>query len=367
MSLLKEQWHKLESENTSFIYQRFEWVRTAYETYDKEHQPLIIHGKLGDEGHFIIPLTVTGGAFKTIRWPGGSHSNFCCGLYSKAFLNLSNTNILYEIIRFIGKQVAGLGMIRFSSNPPLLRGFENPLLQLPTQASINTLYEMDLQQGMDAILDAGNGKRKRKLFRKQCRVADTMGGWELFTPTTPDEIEDSLNDFFDQKSKRFAEIGVNDVFEDENAKALVRSLALEPERDGVKLLRLFELRVGGITRAMYGCGMLQNYCQAWINSVTYDDFADQSPGEMVLYAMIEQLIAEEYTLFDLGVGTERYKISWCNSSTQMFDVIQPISGASSPIVAGMKIKSSAKAYLRNHDTFWKYIKNARKLKSSIFK
>lgn len=361
MATIETHWRAIEAENTSFIYQSFDWMRIIYETVEAENQPLIVHGSTACGMSFVLPLVVTRRGVTTVRWPGGKYANICCGLYNKRFLENVDANMMRDIVVFIRKQVSGVSLLRLNSQPKHLRGFQNPMMLLPTQASQNIMYELSISDGIDAVLDAGNGKRKRKIFRKQVREAEQLGGYELASPETDDEIKAALADFLEQKSRRFAELGVKDVFSSEAARAMITSLALKQTNDGGRLLRVFELKVGGKTRAMYGCGAIGDYCQAWVNSVTYDDFSDHSPGEMVLYLMIEQLVAEGFSRLDLGVGSERYKQSWCQSGQQLFDVIMPLSPAAYPVVAGDKAFQAVKAHLRNNESFWARYKKLRKI------
>lgn len=352
-------WRVLQKMGTSCIYQDFDWVGIAYRTLEKHHKPLILLGEAANVPQFIIPLIVVDGFMKTVRWPGNTHANICSGIFSPEYLKASTAHDTDKIISAIRKEVSGIGMLRLGNQLPTLAGFQNPLLVLPHQPSVNIMYDMDLRDGLDKILDAGNGKRKRKLFRRQVRVAETHGGHELVIPQSEDEIRACLDDFYMQKALRFDELGVDNVFDPPETKEFLYALATAPERDGIKPLDFFELKVGGKTRALYGCAIYGDYCQAWVNSVTYDDFADLSPGEMVLYLMIEKLIEDGFTRFDLGVGTERYKKSWCKTNTNLMDVMLPLSAASWPFVAAIKTKTAIKAKIRNSETLWPKVKKLR--------
>ncbi len=358
-------WRSLEAEKTSFVYQSYDWMEIIYRTLEAENKPLIIHGSTACGRTFILPLVIVEGLIRTVRWPGGKYTNICCGLYSRRFLETVDGDIMRNIVAFIGDHVSGIALLKLDSQPKKLHGLANPMALLPTQASQNIMYEVSISDGMDAVLDAGNGKRKRKTFRKQVREAEQRGGHELVTPETDAQINLALDDFLEQKSKRFAELGVKDVFSIPAAREMLKALAITKGPDGNRLLRLLELKVGGKTRAMYGYGVSDDFCQAWINSVTYDDFADHSPGEMILYLLIERLIDEGFSHLDLGVGTERYKQSWCRTGTQLFDVIMPLSPAAYPMVAGNRVKYAIKARLRNNELFWTRFKKLRKISAKL--
>ncbi|MDJ0614630.1 MAG: GNAT family N-acetyltransferase [Rhizobiaceae bacterium] len=356
---LESTWRALQAEGTSCIYQDFDWVSIAYRTQEKAHKPLILYGELSGKPQFIVPLVIEEGFPKTVRWPGNTHSNICSGIFSVEYLQTHTHAHTQKIVAAIRNEVSGVAVLNLRNQLPTLGGHPNPLLTLPNQPSMSIMYDMDLRGGLDPILDAGNGKRKRKLFRRQVRVATEMGGHELVIPKTDEEIRACLDDFYEQKTQRFSELGVKDVFAPAETREFLYELATAPKRDGIKLLDFFELKVGGKTRALYGCAIYGDYCQAWVNSVTYDDFADLSPGEMVLYMMIERLIEDGFSRFDLGVGTERYKKSWCKTSVNLVDVMLPLSASAWPIVASIKSKAAVKAKIRNSETLWPKVKKLR--------
>lgn len=358
---LEKEWLFLQVEDQSLIYQTYEWVRIAFNTLEKNTSPLIICGWKEDRIQFILPLVAEKtGLITTIRWIGRTHVNIGGGLYSKQFLaNLGDT-FFKMAFKQIAKSVSGPKLLRLNNQLFDLPTGPNPMLSLPKQTSVNHFFEMDISKGIDAVLELGNAKRKRKLYRRQVRVGDDNGGSELFIPQTEEEINASIDDFLIQKAARFKEMGVEDVFADDGTRDFLRQLALAPMQDGVQPLRIFELRIGGKTRAMYGCGIHGDYCQSCINSVTYDDLAHISPGEMVLYMMIEHLVEEGFDKFDLGVGDERYKISWCRTATDLFDTISPLSVSVIPIMFAMKSKLKLKAFIRGNNVIWPYFKKMRK-------
>ena len=363
--IIESEWKELQKAETGCIYQNYDWVRIACNTFEKGNSIYIITARAKDALLFILPMVLVGTTFKTLRWIGGTHANICSGLYSEQFLKSDNKKVMQDVFNLLGKFIKGISRTGLTNQPLTLKSHPNPMIHLPQQSSVNLMYDMDLREGMDAILDHGSGKRKRKLWRKQNRVAESMGGCELVLPTSARDITEALDEFFESKTKRLKELGVRDVFSDQNTIDFMRQLAAEPEHDGVKLLQIFQLKIADKTRAMYAIGINGKYCQAYVNAVEYDDFADHSPGEMVLYAMIEHLIAHKYERFDLGVGDERYKRSWCPGMHDLFDTMIPLSAASTPLILGLRLKNSLKRYIRNNPDIWGKFKKLRKARASL--
>ena len=362
---LKVDWETLQKEKTACIYQSYNWVRIACNTLEIKNTPLIITGKDGDGLQFVLPMVLEGKFIKTLRWIGGSHANICSGMYSDAFLKAADRNTIKDIFKLISTSLSGIVVAKLNNQPHELNARTNPLTYLTHQNSVNIMYDIDLTMGLDAILDVGNGKRKRKLWRKQQRVAETMGGYEFVIPKNDADIAAALEEFKTLKAARFKDLGIKDVFAQESSIKFLDEMAYEPMADGIHQFRIFQLKVGGTTRAMYAVGVFGNYCQAYVNAVKYDDFADQSPGEMVMYAMVKHLVGEGFTRLDMGVGNERYKRSWCPGQHELFDNILPMTPIAIPFNKALQLKNTAKRYLRNNDRIWSQIKKLRKIKASI--
>jgi len=368
-SLIKQEWKRLQAEKTAYIYQNYDWVRIASETIELGNQVFIVTGCAsecnGKQLQFILPFVMESGVFKKLRWIGGSHANINCGIFSEQFLKSDNAHTITGIIALLRKTLGPFVLCNLNNQPHFLKSYPNPLLHLQHQKSINMMYDMDLTDGLDAILDQGSGKRKRKLWRKQNRVADTMGGSELVVPSTQRDILASLDEFRRMKTKRFHDLGIKNVFANENTMDFLRKMAIEPERDSIQLFRIYQLKIGGKTRAIYAIGIHGDMCQAYVNAVEYDEFSDHSPGEMIMYAMVQKLVEDGYKSLDMGVGDERYKRSWCPGRHELFDNVMPLSILGAPVTFFQTVKNVIKGHLRNNPAIWQRLKKARKLKRLI--
>ena len=364
---IEQEWIALQAQETASIYQNYDWVRIACKTLEKENSIFIVTGRNQQGLQFVLPMVLDSKTIKTLRWIGGSHANICSGIFSEDFLTSSEKNTIQKTFRLIGKSIGGIAKSQLQNQPLTLKSYKNPLSHLHLRPAVNNMYDMDLRDGLDAILDAGSGKRKRKLWRKQNRVAEAMGGYELTTPVTKEEITTAVNEFINLKGQRLEELGIHNIFSDKNTIDFFHELSSVPEHDTGHLFRIYQLKIQNKTRAMYAIGINGKYCQAYVNAVEYDDFADHSPGEMILYAMIERLIEEGYERFDLGVGYERYKRSWCPGQHPLFDTNIALTPAGIPVVLALRIKNRIKRYVRNNPELWVKLKKLRKVKASIFK
>ncbi len=359
-------WHALFAQGTSTAYQTYDWIKIACETFERQNTPVILYATQDNEPAFLIPLMLERGFPSILRWPGNNHANIGCGLFSRKFLAAPPDGLMPDLMRFVNKTLPGTILLHLKNQPAELSGFPNPILAIPSQAGPNPLFPIDLTKGFDFVLDQGNGKRKRKLFRRQCRVADHLGGWELSIPDTQEEISFTIDEFFRLKTSRFTTLGVNDVFSSQEAKDLLTRLALQPEKDGIQPLRLFVLKVAGTMRAMYGTCTTKKRCYSFINAVEYDEFSEESPGEMVLYLMIEHLVNSGFEYFDIGIGQERYKHSWCKEPSTLQETVYPMGMAAKPIALYIKLLTAMKERIKANPAMWGKIKQFRRIRSRLF-
>lgn len=357
---LRDDWLRLQREDTCECYQTFDWVRIACETIDKNHQPVMILVSRDNVPQFILPLVLEKGFPSILRWPGGSHTNIGTGLFARSYLENPEPGLMQKIIGRLRSACGDTTVLYLKNQPDKIREFENPLLELGQVDAPNPLYAMDVTIGFDAILDQGSGKRKRKLYRRQVREAENLGGHELVMPDNPAEIRDILDLFFALKAERLRELGVSDVFEAEEVREFKTQLALHPETEGCRPLGFYVLKVGKIPRALYGVGIVGDRCNACVNAVVFDEFSELSPGEMILYEMLQELCDSNFTYFDIGVGQERYKNSWCKTPLPLRETIHALGATAYPFSALMRYRTRLKHQIKSSDVIWNSIKQLRK-------
>lgn len=356
-------WEILQREATATIYQRLDWVRSSLETIDRDATPLIVSGKMNGRIAFILPLCFSGGLFRKVRWIGGRHANFNMGLYSKAFLAQATFEDMNRIVREIATLAGGLGVVRLCCQPGSWAGAENPMLMLDHQFSANPAFTMDLAQGFDALLKRGNAKRKRKKFRSQQREAEHLGGYRLVRAQSGEDSRRIISIFLEQKAERMRERGVANAFSEQAAKQFLQklressSIACEPS------LALFALEAGGKTIATFGGGIHHNHLHGYFISVDLEQSAISSPGEMLIYLLLEHCAQNGITSADLGYGDERFKRSWSDERVEMFDVIAPIGTASWPLAAAHKLHSRAVRVIRRSRRLWPAVVKLRQMRS----
>ena len=363
---LRDEWLELQINGSAGIYQNYEWVKIALETLEAKNQVFIVTARSEQGLEIILPMVLETGLIRKLRWIGGSHANICSGIFSQRFLKQADETLVKAIIKKIGKLVGGLAIAYFGNQVHQINGMRNPFSYTLRQKSVNSMFVMDLNDGFEALLEAGNAKRKRRAFRKQIKISQEAGGYELIAVNNDHDAITAIEEFMEFKRKRFAELGIRNVFIADGAKEFMERLATNSDLVEGKLFQIFQLKIAGETRAIYAGSHIGNRYQAFINAISIDELSQISPGEMLLYLMTEYLCTQGVTYLDLGVGLERYKRSWCQHEYELFDSIIPLSVFATPISALARAKTGIKEQLRSNETFWNFYKKLRKGKQ-VFK
>ncbi|MFK5978851.1 MAG: GNAT family N-acetyltransferase [Rhizobiaceae bacterium] len=366
---LKESWKELERVALVSVYQSYDWVDICLKTLEtnERHQAMIIIGSRDGKPYFILPLVVEGNIVKHLRWIGGKHANLCMGLFHPDLLKNSGPENFKALFERIGSMVPGIVFAKLCCQPLEWDGQNNPILQLPYQESIHSAYFIDLKDGFEAVINNGNGKRKRKKFRSQVREAEKAGGYRMIVPSSSGEALNLLDVFRSQKSHRFAQQGIQDVFASPCSRDFLGKLATTPGDEQSSSLELFALEIGGEIRAIFGGGRFGTHLSGYFSSISDDELSHTSPGEMLLYLMLEHCAKNGYISVDLGCGDERYKRSWCQKQIALGDVLLPLSKRAIPLVFGYKLWCIVKRKVRSSAFLWNIVRKVRAKRANFFR
>ena len=183
-------------------------------------------------------------------------------------------------------------------------------------AAFEERFAISLAGGLQAVLERGNAKRKRKKFRSQERYFAERGGYRFLDVARPDR-PGALAVFLEQKRQRFAVLGMPDPFAEKATDAFLETLFDHPAAD----TRLYAIESGGTFRALLGGIVEGETFWGMFSSFADDGDAAISPGELLLWHMVETLSAEGLAVLDLGPGEERYKRSWCDRTVPQVDAL----------------------------------------------
>lgn len=323
----------------------------------------IVVAAIRREGHsiFSVALEVASrGPVRTASFMGGRHANGNFVPVSRADARSISIDDLGLLIGAIRKTRPDIDLIAFERLATDIAGIPNPLLLLPSQQSPNLSLAVDLAGGFDALLARAGGKRKRKKHRSQTRKFEAAGGFRRLEARTPAEVDELLGAFFAMKAVRFGKMGIADVFADPEVQSFFRAIFSKSLASASPPFVLHALEVAGRIRAVTGSSRCHDRLICEFGAIAEDDLAFASPGEFLFFDNIEEACKEGLAVYDFSVGDEPYKRLWCDLEIRQFDVLVPLTLRGWVAASLLRLKTRAKAFVKNNRLVWTLVKTFRK-------
>lgn len=303
--------------------------------------------------------TLRKGSFKIARVLGLTHSNANFFPLSDSLAPADDLQCVEIAVEALRKARPDIHALVFERLAPEHYGRTNPLLSLPSQPSPNIALALDTSGGFEAVLDAVNGHRKRKRNRYLARKLGTLGEVRFLRPRAKDDILRVIDAFFAMKAASLRQKGATDVFGDSRVRSFFRSLFIESARSDDPAFVLDALEVAGKIRAVTGSCIDGDRLICDFAGFEDDDAAAFSPGDFLLHENIRQAAQDGFAIYDLGVGDEPYKRSWCDIETRHFDVFLALTPVGRVLVAAQRAKTRAIAAIKGNAFAWRIAKAVR--------
>ncbi|AYG65797.1 MULTISPECIES: GNAT family N-acetyltransferase [unclassified Rhizobium] len=361
MAPLEAEWRMLEQDDLASLHQSYDWCVAWVESF--RHPLAIVRGSIRDRPAFILPLEmIRSRGIRRAEFIGSRHGNINTGLFSAEFL--ANGKLTSAQAAAIAAALRGRTDLAILRNVPLeWRGRASPLASLPAVENQNHAFQMPFLGSFEASLKQVNAKRRRKKFKHQSRILDAKGGYE-YVIAAPEQQDALLDLFFHQKSVRFRDAGLPDVFDDAPTKTALHAL-LHPRRsnDFDATLQMHALRLKGEHEghipAIAALSRKGDHVICQFASIDETLVAEASPGELLFWLMIERLHREDAALFDFGIGDQIYKRSWCPMETVQHDLFLPISGVGHLAATAQRSMTRMKAAIKSNRKLYAFIQRMR--------
>ncbi|MDK9697148.1 MAG: GNAT family N-acetyltransferase, partial [Siculibacillus sp.] len=335
-------------------FQTFDWTRTwiAAGALPAGTRPLILRGRRGEVTEFLLPLVVEpAGPLRLARRLGGSHASYFVGV-RRALAAAPTPDELRAALVAVGR-AEGIDAFVFEAVPARWDGAADPFVEgLDARPSLDDGHAFRLGSSFEALLAGRNAGHKRKKTKAKEKLLEAAGGYRISVAVAPDEVEATLAAFFAQKGASLAARGIADPFAPPPVREAFRRLALASLGTEEPLLELTRLEAGGAVRAVIGASIRGGRLFALFASHTDDELARASPGETLFFRHIEAASRRGLAVYDMGVGAERYKASWCDERVELRDLQLPVTVAGRLLLALAGLVGRAKAAIRRNERAW---------------
>lgn len=337
------------------IHQQSLWVENWATHVNDEVYVLCIHEN--EKLVFALPFEVARCRTAWVgRFPAGVHSNANFPMLDR-FAQLPTEEELDALKKLSRQKAPKITALYFERQLQQHTGVENPIFKYFHKVkSPNLSLSASLEGGFDGILSRVKGKRRMKRHRQQRRGLEGIGKIEFKILADPQEIEQTLDIYLDCKAKQLATMGAPNTFAGRRHRAfmlanyLASAEALKAGKP--QTFALQQLAVGGEVRAILGTCLDWGGIHIEIATHQNDETAAYSVGEYLICESIQDACERNLKFYDLGLGDQRYKRSWCKEETWHYDTMIPIAFYGHYLVGYHTFKSLVKAQIKDSPFLW---------------
>lgn len=302
-------------------YQKYDvqssWLNTIGRQLGLE--PFIVISR-NKEGRVValLPFAIaTRGPIRIARFIGNRECNFSLGLFSP---EVSNPDFARNLLVTAALQSSRPPDLYYLTNMP--RRFDdvvNPLADDSARDSASNAYGANLPNNVDDLSARVSKDTRKKLRKKEARLTE-MGLLAYEHCPTGARARFILDAMIAQKSARLTAMGVTPLDQQPGMPAFLERAT----DDGI--LELHALTLGDRVIASYAGFTQSGRFSAMLNSFdTDEEIARSSPGDLLLHALMKNLVSRGVRRFDLGAGEARYKQAVCDETIELCEAVIPVS------------------------------------------
>jgi len=302
--------------------------------FDKANRPLLVLplGQSREKGSCLA------------RFLGGKHTTFNMGLWRRDFATSASKADIDTILAQVAAE--GIDVLALMQQPKLWAGIDNPMQLYAHQPSVNMCPTLYIPSGAKPDDLVGSGFRRR--IRGKERKLKVVPGYHFSTAETDADISRVLDAFFRIKPLRMAAQNLPNVFADPGIEQFLREACHARLMDGSRAITIHALECDEEVIAMFAGVAGTHRFSTMFNTYTMSENAKHSPGLILIRDMIDFYARENFTMFDLGIGSDDYKRQFCKDNEPIFDSFIPLSARGSLIAPGMSLVNRAKRLVKQN-------------------
>lgn len=365
-------WRSFQGQADHTAFQSFDWLATWQRQIGalRGTVPAIVIGReLESETLFFLPFAIeTAGPIRRLTWLGSQQ----CDYNAPALASHFSARVSAERFFLVWREVTDLlrsaprssfDLVDLQKMPGCVGEQRNPFLDLPVHLHPSGAYIATLGRDWEEFYAAKRSAPTRKRERRQLRQLAQYGTLTYVDVEGLDERVRTLTTLFEQKSRAFARMGVDDLFLKPGRREFFLSLASDPTMEG--LIYVSRLDVGEqIAAAGVGLKFRDGYYLI-LSSYADGELARFGPGRAHLHELLRRATERGCRFFDFTVGDEPYKRDWADTELRLYDYLQPANARGELLALTIAQFRRVKRLIKQSPALWRAFSKARVLAASL--
>ena len=293
---------------------------------------------------FILPLEITTKYnIKILQWLGGNHSDYFSPIISKDF-DLSKEKFI-KLWKQIKNSLPEFDIILFNKQPLEVVVKKNPFVQFLSNHKDSYIHKILLPESWESYSELTLKKKFRMQNTRSEKVLNKMGNLSFKIIPNSNEKVTFIDEIFNQKNDHLKSLGIKEIFEEKdiNFYKAFEGLKNKKIETHISYIKLDDQIIAAHWGIVY-----KNRFYYLIPSMNAKNLAKYSPGRLLIENLIKWSIANKLKIFDFTLGDEKYKKSWCNSKSQLFNHLQLNSFKGTILFIFLKSKLIIKSIDQHH-------------------
>ena len=339
---LEKIWRKFEKEAVTSPFQFYSWLSHWQNTIGEplhSVQPQVVLVKEKGNLMAIFPLGIRESfGVSILEWLGGENSDYMGPLLSEEWA-IMEENILPYWQHVLGK-LDPFDVIHFQKQKEYIGDSRNPFVRFLSCYTNLMAYHANLNNSWEIFYKNTVKNKLQSDSRRQRRRLSDIGELHFVVADSKEIKMGIISKMIDQKSRRYREMGVGDMFTVPEHKAFYEKLTdIQNENLNIHCAALF---VGDITVATHVGIVDQDTFYYLMPSHEGGYWEKFSPGRLLLEHLIEWSIQNKLKVFDFTIGGEHYKKDWCDTETPLFEILKPFTLKGKMYVMAQHTKQTVK-------------------------
>jgi CelD/BcsL family acetyltransferase involved in cellulose biosynthesis len=236
-------------------------------------------------------------------------------------------------------------------------GQRNPMCDLKTQRNASSAHATELQTDWELYYSQKRSAATRRNDRKKLKKIGEFGAVEFRSPAKPEEIQGLLSALIEQKSTKFAKMGVANIFAKPGYTEFFTTMATNARL----LVHVSALQVG-TNAAATNLRLTFRGCYYHVLA-SYNDgpVARFGAGAAHLHELMRYAIGSGFTRFDFTIGDEPYKRDWSDSELRLYDHVSGVGAVSQLVALTISTAIRFKRFMKTTPAIWALVQKVRAL------
>ena len=310
----KKLWEEVEKNSCHNFFQSLEYIQEVIKKNKKTLLKIII---IFEDKNVvaILPLEIKSlFFFETLQWIGTEKSDYCNPIISKNFYNIIDKKNFIKLWDEILKKIGKFDIFFFNNQPLYIEELNNPFVNFFPTINFSNIYQIKLP---DTFED----------YKKIIREKDKKHFYEIHrTLIKLDNLKKNFEVKFYTDNLTNAELSLKEII-----KSKIKQLKIEKKKHNLNIdfIDIYEklnnlnnhnfiiakLQVDNkIVSACFGI-VYKNIFYYFIPILLTNNYSNFKIGKILLLKIIDWCISRKIKVFDFGLGAEKYKKYFSNSST----------------------------------------------------